>query len=564
VVSKESLDSKHVEPEWRRAVECKKRIILIIFEAVPLPKELQNCEWLDFRTKYSKRMKELVALLEKDPRGIKNRESETGFKAAPQSGFKAPKRFWLALILSVVVIIGSLPVWWTLFVPFILVPLPWQLYKRNYIYSRVIPALLLLPVIFMFTYVAFFFDTNSVFHPIMKFADNWSVTAGMASWALAGLLMTPVMQRRAMPEAARTRFANPLVIQVKQPRSVSFVIDHAPEDGRYADDLRRGLERHGHRLIGENETPEAVFVLISCYKKASRYNPDDHAVYPILLQAVDDLDPALSRIQWIDFRNGIRSINKLAKLLPEPERMLKALAVPPTGAQEVFPLAVGALQFFYLITGILSGGGMLTTMLSLGLLVIRGDLSTGELLRLIILTINGLVLLGTVTFSVSALRLRTGGASALYPLLVLTVFQVLIQISVFMNLMPKTNASDTVYQALSATAQGTLYSGFAFLLGLIILIPILLFRWRDVYRWLPRRQDLSVSRLESLLLLYTPKRQRALIFHLLFHALVLVTYLLLNIITALESGWAAFCIVIPFALIAMGIRWLARKVGQVV
>jgi hypothetical protein len=43
VVSKESLTSKNVEPEWKRAVGRNKRILLMIFEAVPLPPELQGC-----------------------------------------------------------------------------------------------------------------------------------------------------------------------------------------------------------------------------------------------------------------------------------------------------------------------------------------------------------------------------------------------------------------------------------------------------------------------------------------------------------------------------------------
>ena len=35
VVSKDSIESKNVEPEWRLALEHKKRIVLVIFEAYP-------------------------------------------------------------------------------------------------------------------------------------------------------------------------------------------------------------------------------------------------------------------------------------------------------------------------------------------------------------------------------------------------------------------------------------------------------------------------------------------------------------------------------------------------
>lgn len=399
VVSSESIGSKNVAQEWTRAIEKKKRIILIIFEVVPLPPELQGCEWVDFRTKYSQRFKQLVELIEK-PQPVQG--------PVPQSGFKAPKRFWLAMGLSVLLVFASIPTWWTLFVPFVLVLLPRDILKRSYIFSRVIPMLILMPFIFAASIVLFFFGAGSVFNSLFSYVDPWFLPVSLMSWALAGLLLTPVMQRRAKPEGARVRFANPLVVDDKTPRPVAFVIEHAPEDGRYADDLQHGLEQYKHRLAKENETPEAIFVLISEYQKSTKYNPDHQAVYPVLLQAVKDIDPKLSRIQRLDFRNGIRSMGKLARLLPEPERLLKALAVPPVGSQEVFPFAVSALQFFYLITGILGGGGMLTALLSVGLLLLRGDLDSYDFIKFLLVALNGLLLLGAVTLTLRSLRFRAG------------------------------------------------------------------------------------------------------------------------------------------------------------
>src|SRR5688572_26703919 len=49
VVSKASMASKNVEFEYMDALKKKKRLLLIIFEAAPLPSALQSCEWLDFR-----------------------------------------------------------------------------------------------------------------------------------------------------------------------------------------------------------------------------------------------------------------------------------------------------------------------------------------------------------------------------------------------------------------------------------------------------------------------------------------------------------------------------------
>jgi hypothetical protein len=551
VVSRDSLGSKHVEPEWKLALTLKKRIVLVIFEAIPLPPELQGCEWVDFRVRYSRSIRKLMNMLEKP---------EPVTAAPPQSGFKAPKRFWLALILSVVVVIGSIPSWWTLFVPYVLIPLPWQIYKRNYIFSRIIPALLLLPLFLIFT-SAIFFQKGSILFGLQNFTDAWLVPATLASWALLVLLLTPVMQRRALPEAARVRFANPLAIEIKKPRSVVFTIDHALEDGRYADDLQRGLERHGHRMAQAGETPEAAFVLISTYKTSTSYDPNVQAVYPVLLQAVENIDPVLQRIQWIDFRNGIHNINRLAKLLPEPERLLKALAVPPTGTQEIFPLVVNSLQFFYLLTGILGGGGLLTSLLSLGALLWSGELGQEQIIKLFSVTINGVLLFGAVLYSVKGLRSRRGGTSAIYPLLILTIFQAILHISNFLILTATERTDDNLLALLTTVASGPLLAILAFPFGLVLALPFLLFFWRDLYRWLPRHQGSSVDCLESLLLLYTPQRRRVLVFHVLFHFLLLLTYIALSISNSTSLNWVSFLYASPVILILYGIRHLARRVS---
>src|SRR5215212_2492354 len=52
VVSKDSMASANVELEYKHALEQKKRVILIIFEAVSLPPALQACEWIDFRRSF--------------------------------------------------------------------------------------------------------------------------------------------------------------------------------------------------------------------------------------------------------------------------------------------------------------------------------------------------------------------------------------------------------------------------------------------------------------------------------------------------------------------------------
>ena len=94
VVSKASMASNNVAPEWRRAVELKKRIILIIFEAAKLPPELAHYEWIDFRGSFKKGLAELLSQLETP---VKEEH------APPQKGFKAPPVVWRAFWLSLLV-----------------------------------------------------------------------------------------------------------------------------------------------------------------------------------------------------------------------------------------------------------------------------------------------------------------------------------------------------------------------------------------------------------------------------------------------------------------------------
>ncbi len=66
--------------EWHHFLEAKQRVILLIFEAVDLPKELEKFEWVDFRGSYKAGLKELFSQL-KQPIQEEHPVPETGFKA---------------------------------------------------------------------------------------------------------------------------------------------------------------------------------------------------------------------------------------------------------------------------------------------------------------------------------------------------------------------------------------------------------------------------------------------------------------------------------------------------
>ncbi|KXK14761.1 MAG: hypothetical protein UZ14_CFX002000938 [Chloroflexi bacterium OLB14] len=124
VVSKAALASQYVALEWQHFLQMKKRLILLIFEAVDLPKELEKFEWIDFRGSYQKGLTELFSQLQ---RPIQEDHP------VPETGFKAPFAIWATIALSVVVAFISLGAFWTIFIPFILIPLPYQIFKRSLI-----------------------------------------------------------------------------------------------------------------------------------------------------------------------------------------------------------------------------------------------------------------------------------------------------------------------------------------------------------------------------------------------------------------------------------------------
>ena len=128
VVSQASLASKYVALEWQHFLDQDKRVILLIFEAVDLPKELEKYEWVDFRGSYKAGLAELFSQL-KQP----IREEHP----VPETGFKAPAVVWVAVAVSIVVALLSLSEMWTLFLPWILVPLPYRIFKRKFIISRI-------------------------------------------------------------------------------------------------------------------------------------------------------------------------------------------------------------------------------------------------------------------------------------------------------------------------------------------------------------------------------------------------------------------------------------------
>ncbi len=454
VVSKSSMASKYVEFEWQRVVEMEgKRIMLLIFEAVELPEVLEKYEWVDFRGKYDDAMVELV-------RQVKAREEEE--HPVPETGFRVPSIVWRAFWLSVLTALLSLPAWWTIFVPFFLLTLPYRIFKRDYNITQVQAALWLLPISLALTIIT-------------RLPDDWLLVglfllSLLAAPTLALVLRSRGMQRWGKPQACLTKFANPYHPGEEAPLPVAFFIDHAPQDRRVADEMVRKFQELGHPRAMEIETAKAVFVLLSGYKQDTEANPERQVVYPVMLQTCQPAEK-LSKIQRIDFRGGVRNLDAMARLLPHPDRLLAALGVRPAGNRLVMPPIIMSMYYFLLLLGIFTLGSIVDS----GLKNRKGFIA-GLTATAISLPLLGVLLL----LMLRALTRRSGRlASFMVFSLGLVGLGLLLYIHVIGQFVDVEAANN---YTLTLT-----YPLYAHVVGMTVMGIFMAYRYRDVWRWFPAK-----------------------------------------------------------------------------
>lgn len=343
VVSKESIASKYVELEWRHFLQLNKRLVLVIFEAVDLPKELEKYEWVDFRGQYEKGLKELVTQLNQP---MKEEHP------VPETGFKIPLMVWLAFALSLIVAGYSFGGFWALFVPWFLIPLPYRIFKRNFNFTEVQTALIILPLVLMFSAEAAYDPDKS---------DSLYFAALNSIWFVAALvfvLRSAGMQRWGKPEATLPKFANPYKHENAKPKSVSFFVDHAAQDRVVADEMSQVFEKAGHTRAKDTASAQTVIALLSAFKTDTEANPEKQVIFPVLMQTVEP-SHKLSKIQWVDFRSGVRNLDAMAQMLPEPAKLLAALGIRPLGNQLVLPAVIMAMRYFVLLLGVFTAGAIM-------------------------------------------------------------------------------------------------------------------------------------------------------------------------------------------------------------
>ena len=474
VVSKASVSSQNVEVEWRRVLDQKKRIILLIFEAVDLPKELEKYEWVDFRGNYKAGLKELYSQLE---------QPVEENHAVPETGFKVPMIVWGAAALSVVVAVYSLSAFWTLFIPWLLILLPYRVFKRNFNFARVQAALLILPAALFMTGMTISDEAKSI-----SVAAAFCVSLPLIT-ILVFILRSPAMQRWGKEQATMPRFANPYHPKNPNPRPISFYVDHAPEDQKVANELISVLEKYDHRQTIKPEEAESVFVMLSRYKSEGNADPENQVVFPVILQTPQNISKDLSKVQWIDMRNGVYGLDAIAQLLPEPARLLQALGNRPRGNQLILPTPIMSMMYFLVVLGVFALGAFFQFFFGLAASDVSEETFGNAFGPTLIPFLLSLILAGILLFSMARALVQRRGRLASF-----RNFTIGLAVLGFL-LIWELILGENVFETLAAHEQNvnqyaSIVTALPFLIYVIggIIMAIFLFTHRrDILLWFPAK-----------------------------------------------------------------------------
>ena len=229
--------------------------------------------------------------------------------------------------------------------------------------------------------------------------------------------------------------------------------------------------------------------LISCYKNTTSIDPERQVVFPIIIQDTVIEDATLQRIQWIDFRRGLRNLKNLAMLLPEPAKLMKALGVVPISGQVVYPRIIQMLDYFLTLLAFFSVSVWIPLWLEFGRQFL---LTQNSALFLIVNVILSAMVISIVFSSRRALVSRKGSQASLGRLIgsILSVGFIgfiqavyIINVIIAMTTDPRIASNGT-----DMRGSAILFLPLSFALGIILIGLFGLWNWGDLTRWFPQRQ----------------------------------------------------------------------------
>jgi hypothetical protein len=304
--------------------------------------------------------------------------------------------------------------------------------------------------------------------------------------ALLLLLRSAVLQRWGKPEATIPRYANPYNVEHITPKPVAFFVDYAVHDRIVAQDLIDTLKKHGHTQAADIHSAQSVLVIISRFKSDTEADPEKQVVFPVMLQYNDNIAPALQKIQWIDFRPGVRKLEAIAKLLDNPVELLKALGMRPVSSQTVYsPIVTIIFYFMIYLTAFTVGSSFKYFFSSIDGLLNLSDNTFGNIFFGLILQV---ILFCVLTFFVlRGVTTRKGWFASFW---VLIVSLIGIGGLLLWQVDMATAASEELETATgNDTTNIALYLPFLiYFIGIIAMLIVFFRNRRDLQRWFPARK----------------------------------------------------------------------------
>ncbi|HEX2622885.1 MAG TPA: toll/interleukin-1 receptor domain-containing protein, partial [Phototrophicaceae bacterium] len=400
VITPQSLSSKNVRDEWTMALALDKRIVLLIYEATPIPVDLNKCEWVDFRGSFDKAFQKLLGILNVPYAPCDIRPPQSGFKMPP-----VPRLLSISVALVVIngilgleyplsvirnVLLGTetgvmTPLDWVGFgllytIPIIilvrLIPLPLQIARRTYRFHDIETALfmatLLHPLMVTGFIPAFFIplqliggylagyhvqDLMSVLLAVFIIFLRAGLVAGIAAVCWIVFRFSDAMYRWTGVEGVYSvHRVEDTKKQAELPRQTIHVqVIYAAEDSVIGDELVHEFREYGHQVDVSYPNTDAdadsspsvaslVLILVSRYHALPYSERESQIVIPVILESVDIPD-ALARRQWIDLRRGLpnKMSATLASLLAHPDVLVEQVGVIPTRLTTLRPVIVNSL-----------------------------------------------------------------------------------------------------------------------------------------------------------------------------------------------------------------------------
>ena len=365
VVSKASMSSLPVKDEWTKSLATGERIILIIMEPCQLDPSLAELEWVDFTRRFDQAMDQLLEFLARPPQEARAHPPQRG-KRIPGPAIRF---MMLSILLGAMSVIGVIVtttaiiftaiaglggidirlaqliiiiliqtivlIWLPAVVNFLW--LPKQIITRAYHAQKIRNALngLLFSSAFFFLLILLFTLFGSKVEgeeliqlPLICFSPVLLIII-LTCMHLNRLLVSDVMYRWSGPDGVILRSVQPDITgHTDNGPAMRVAIEHAPQDRRYAQELKASIEKAGHACTDNFQDSDLVLTLLSKFKTDSECDPETTRLIPVLIQSCD-VDKQLSQLQWIDLRHGKVSMDAFANLLDEPGNLLRVLGVLP-------------------------------------------------------------------------------------------------------------------------------------------------------------------------------------------------------------------------------------------